>query len=404
MLRISLRRSNFRLAYQSLKAAKARNFLTMLGIIIGVTAVVLVVCVGQGIKQQISGQLGSYGKDVFSVQPGDSGANALSGLASTNGNLLTQADLYTVQQADGVGIAVPLSTTTGSVSGDHTVKTPFILATTSDFPQIVNKSLASGGFFDSGTDNKTVVLGEGIAQKLFNDNAPLGQTLTWRGQTFIVSGVFNDFNAPPFSLEANFNNAVFIPYQTAEKITRSDLAIYQILAKPSHPGGSSAAIHNADMALIAAHGGAHDVTVAHAASTSSASGQTIHLLTILVACAAAIALVVGGVGIMNMMLLSVTERMHEIGLRKAIGATNQQIMRQFVAEAFVLSAAGAVIGVALACAGVGLLRLYTSVQAVIVWQALVFTPLLAIAIGLFFGTMPALKAARKDPIEALRQA
>jgi putative ABC transport system permease protein len=381
-----------------------RNFLTMLGIIIGVTAVILVICVGQGIKQQISGQLGTYGKDVFLIQPGSSGGGALLGLTGANGSLLTEADLRTVQQADGVGTAVPLSTTTGTVSGDHTVKTPFIVATTADFTQIIHQSLASGGFFDPDVDSKTVVLGEGIAQKLFNDNAPLGQTLTWRGRTFIVSGVFNDFNAPPFSPEANFNNAVFLPYQTAEKITNSSLGIYQILAKPSHRGASKAAIHSTETALSAAHGGARDVTVTHASSTTSASGQTIHLLTILVACAAAIALVVGGVGIMNMMLLSVTERMHEIGLRKAIGATNQQIMRQFVAEAFVLSSTGAVIGVVFACAGVGLLRLYTSIQAVIVWQALVFTPLLAIAIGLFFGTMPALKAARKDPIEALRQA
>ena len=113
-------------------------------------------------------------------------------------------------------------------------------------------------------------------------------------------------------------------------------------------------------------------------------------------------MVVGGVGIMDVMLVSVTERMHEVGIRKAIGATNQQIMRQFVAEAFVLSAIGAVLGVLFSAAGVGLLRAYTSVQAVLVWQVMIVVPLIAIAIGVFFGSMPALKAARKDPIEALR--
>lgn len=385
--------------------AKMRSFLTMLGIIIGVMAVVLVVCVGQGIKQQISGQLGSYGKNVFLVQPGENGnGSALSALASTNGNLLTEADLRTVQDATGVSVAVPLSTTNGSVTGDHTVSTPFIVATTGDFPKIINRSMASGGFFDPSVDSKTVVLGEGVAQKLFNDNAPLGQALIWRGQRFIVSGVFNDFKAPPFSLEANFNNAVFVPYQTAEKVTDSNLGIYQILAKPNRETSSKDAIHSVEGALAAGHGGAHDVTVSSATSATTASNQTIHLLTVLVSVAAAIALVVGGVGIMNMMLLSVTERMHEIGLRKAIGATNRQIMRQFMAEAFVLSAIGAVLGVIFACATVGLLRLYTSIQAVLVWQAIVAAPLLAIATGLFFGTMPALKAARKDPIDALRQA
>ncbi len=404
MPKFTLRRSNFRLAYQSLKLAKMRAFLTMLGIIIGVMAVVLIVCVGQGIKLQISGQLGSYGKNVFLVQPGENGnGGALSSLASTNGNLMTEADLRTVQDAAGVGVAVPLSTTSGSAMGDHTVSTPFIVATTADFPEIINRSMASGGFFDPTVNSKTVVLGEGIAQKLFNDNAPLGQALTWRGQRFIVSGVFNDFKAPPFSLEANFNNAIFLPYQTAEKVTDSDLGIYQILAKPTHDTSGKTAIHNAQQALAAAHGGAHDVMVSSATSATTASNQTIHLLTVLVATAAAIALVVGGVGIMNMMLLSVTERMHEIGLRKAIGATNQQILRQFMAEAFVLSAIGAFLGVVFACAAVGLLRLYTSIQAVLVWQVIVAAPLLAIITGLFFGTVPALKAARKDPIDALRQ-
>jgi ABC-type antimicrobial peptide transport system permease subunit len=117
---------------------------------------------------------------------------------------------------------------------------------------------------------------------------------------------------------------------------------------------------------------------------------------------ALIALVVGGVGIMDVMLVSVTERMHEIGLRKAVGATNRQILQQFMAEALVISTTGALLGVALAAAGVGLLRLYTSLQPVLVWQAFVVAFVAAVVIGVIFGSAPALKAARKDPIEALR--
>jgi ABC-type antimicrobial peptide transport system permease subunit len=142
--------------------------------------------------------------------------------------------------------------------------------------------------------------------------------------------------------------------------------------------------------------------VLRADDTDTGSNKTIHLLTVLVSGAAIIALIVGGVGIMDVMLVSVTERMHEIGVRKAIGATNRQIMRQFMAEAFVLSGVGALIGVILSCAVVGLLRFYSSLEPVLVWQVLVVAPLVAITVGLFFGSMPALKAARKDPIEALR--
>lgn len=401
---MSLRHDNFRLAYRNLKAAKARSSLTMLGIIIGVMAGVLVLCIGQGVKQQIAGQLGRYGKSVFVVRPGppQTSTSLLSGLSGSNSSLLTEADLHTVQKTHGVSAVAPLSTVSGSMTGDHMVNTPFIIATTADFENIIHQSMAAGGFFDSSDDGKAVVLGASIAQELFNDNAPLGQALLWHGQRLLVAGVFNDFVAPPFSLESNFNDAVFIPYATAQHASGSVLGIYQILAKSDKPTDASRVVSSTDAALVSAHGGAQDVNVALATDTTSQSDQTIHLLTTLVGIGAVIALIVGGVGIMDVMLVSVTERMYEIGLRKAIGATNRQILRQFIAEAFVLSGIGAVTGVVLSCATVGLLRAFTSMQAVIVWQALVIAPLLAIAIGMFFGSMPALKAARKDPIEALR--
>ncbi len=397
-------RDNFRLAYRNLQAAKARSFLTMLGIIIGVMAVVLVVCIGQGVKRQIADQLGRYGKNVFVVQSGSRQASTglLAGLSGSSSTLLTKNDLKTVQKTPGVTAAVPLSTVSGSVTGDYEVNSPFIVATTSQFPDVVHQSMASGDFFGPTDDDNAVVLGVNIAQKLFNDNAPLGQALLWHGQRFLVAGVFDNFTAPPFSLEANFNDAIFIPYATAQSVSGSTLGIYQILGKSDTAGNVNKVASAANAALVAAHGGSQDVTVALAATVNAASDQTIHLLTMLVAGAAAIALIVGGVGIMDVMLVSVTERMYEIGLRKAIGATNRQIMRQFVAEAFVLSSLGALIGVALSCIGVGLFRAFTSLQAIIVWQSLVIAPLLAIVVGVFFGSMPALKAARKDPIEALR--
>ena len=400
---MNFRRHNFKLAYRNLQAAKARSFLTMLGIIIGVMAVVLIVGIGQGVKAQISGQLLRYGKDVFIVQPGgDSNTNVLGGLSTANSGLLTEADLKIVRNTPGVTMAVPLATSSGSATGDHTVDTPFIIATTTDFPDLLKQSMASGGFFDSGGDVQSVVLGSSVAQKLFDDNAPLGQSLTWRGEHFVVSGVFNDFHAPPYSLQANFNNAIFLPYDTVQKASGSVLGIYQIFAKSTRAATTEQTVQTVRSNLYSAHGGAHDVTVARASVANTASDQTLHLLTLLIAGGAVIALIVGGVGIMDVMLVSVTERMHEIGIRKAIGATNRQIMNQFVAEAFVLSVFGAAIGLLLAALAVGFLRLFTNLQAVLVWQVMVLAPLVAIAVGVFFGSMPALKAARKDPIDALR--
>lgn len=400
---MNVRRNNFKLAYRTLKATRARSYLTMLGIVIGVMAVVLMVCIGQGVKQQISGQLSSYGKNAIAVQPGSPGSGSLlGGLPDSSSRLLSQSDLRVAQKTHGVATAVPLAASSGSMTGDHTVNNPYIVATTTDFPDVINQSFASGGFFDPTQDSDNVVLGSTIAAKLFNDNAPLGQGLTWRGQRFVVAGVFNDFHAPPFSLEANFNNAVFVPYSTAQALNGNALGIYEILAKADTPQLTDQVVGRLRGALAAAHGGADDVSVQRATSDTAVSDQTIHLLTLLIIGAAIITLVVGGVGIMDVMLVSVTERMHEIGIRKAVGATNRQIMRQFMAEAFVLSTYGAIIGLLLACAAVGLLRLFSSLEPVLVWQAMVLAPLAAMAVGLFFGSMPALKAARKDPIDALR--
>lgn len=396
-------RDNLRLAYQSLKASKGRSTLTMLGVIIGVMAVIMVICIGQGLKEQIADQFGHLGQNVLTVTPGAGSASfsVLTGLSSTSSSLLTVGDMNAVESTSGVVEAAPLATASGSVTGDHTIKSPYIVATNANFPDIIHEAFSAGSFFGSG-DSNTVVLGANIAQKLYNDDNPLGQGLIWRGRHFIVGGIYDIFNAPPFSVEANFDNAVFMPYGTAQQASGGSLGIYEILARSSSDSSTPQAVSSVRSALIAAHGGANDVTVTRASDSGGLSNQTLHLLTLLVAGAAIIALIVSGVGIMDVMLVSVTERMHEIGLRKAIGATNRQILRQFIAEAFVLSAFGAVVGVVFAATGVGILRAYTSIQAVLVWRAMVVVPLIAIAVGVFFGTMPALKAARKDPIEALR--
>lgn len=406
---MSWRNGNLKLAAASVRSAKSRSFLTMLGIIIGVMAVVGVVCIGQGIKQQIASQVEHFGADIITVRPGTaaSGLSATSLLAgnslpSAASTLLTHRDLETISETPGVQFTVPLGIATGSVRGDHTVSAPLIIATGSRLPEAINQPVPQGGFFDDDENNHTVVLGQNIAMQLFDDPMPLGQTLTYRGQDFIVTGEFGEFNSAPFSLSANFNDAVFMPYSTAQKLNGGQLALYQILAKTAEGTSPATVALSIDRRLVSAHGGARTDSVLTAAQSSQNSNQIIHLLTVLVAGVALIALVVGGVGIMDVMLVSVTERMHEIGLRKAVGATNRQILQQFMAEALVISTTGALLGVALAAAGVGLLRLYTSLQPVLVWQAFVVAFVAAVVIGVIFGSAPALKAARKDPIEALR--
>ncbi len=405
----TFRNGNLKMAVETLRSNKARSYLTMLGIVIGVMAVILVVCIGQGVKQQISRQIDHFGADIITVRPGASAqgfdtSSLLSGngLPGTSSVLLNTADVDTVSHTEGIAYAVPLAIASGSVKGDHLVKSPLVIATGNNLPDALRQPMANGNFFDPDPGRHTVVLGSAIAQQLFDDEAPLGQTLTYRGQDFIVSGVFAPFSSAPLSLSANFNNAVFLPYATAQQLNGGNLAVYQILVKSDSAATAAAVAKAIDGRLETEHGGADQISVLTADKSSQGSNDIIHLLTLLTLGVAIIAFVVGGIGIMDVMLVSVTERMHEIGLRKAIGATKRQIMRQFMAEAFVLSATGGVIAVVLAAVVVGLMRVYSTLQPVLVWQIMVAAPLIAIAVGILFGTAPALKAARKDPIEALR--
>ncbi len=399
----SIRKGYLRLAMQSLRVSRTRSFMTMLGIVIGVISVVLIAAIGEGVKQQIGDQTARYGRDVLIVRPAQPGS-VLDGGGLPGGvsALLSPADSETVRQVPGVATTVSISAVTGSVTADSTIDNPLVIAASYDLDKILNQKIEFGGFFTPADGDHAVVLGSDVANRLFRDAAPLGQKLTFRGKEFMVAGVFKPFIAAPFSLEANYNEAVFIPTLAAQNLLGAAPQINQIFLR-AKPGVSTAALAKTVQAkLTAAHGGAHDTVVLTPGAKGTGSDRTLRLLTLMTIGMALVALLVGGVGIMNMMLVSVTERIHEIGLRKAIGATNQQILRQFVTEALVLCLIGAVIGLVGSLVAVSLLRLYTSLQPVIVWWVALVVPLISLVIGVFFGAIPALKAARMDPIEALR--
>lgn len=400
---MAFHKGNIRLALHSLGAAKARSFLTMLGVIIGVASVITIIGIGEGVKHQIAHQSARYGNDVIVVKP-SANRDFLSGggLGSLN-RALSSNDINTVRQNNYVAQAAPLAIISGAVQADHTVNDPLIVATSSDFSVLIKHKVEYGAFFDAEENGKTAVLGPAIARHLFEDNVPLGQSFTLRGQQFIVAGLFKTFEASPFSLEANLNEAIFIPYSTARTITGSDPGTYQVLARVKSGEDVTRVARSLHSALVASHGGSNDVVVDSVGAENGTSDNTLRLLTMMTIGVAIIAFLVGGIGIMNVMLVSVAERIQEVGLRKAIGASNRQILGQFITEAYVLSGIGAFIGVALALATIGLLRLFTSLQPVVVWQAIVITPLVAVITGVVFGTFPAAKAARKDPIDALRQ-
>ncbi len=403
-------RGEFKMAVAGVRSTKWRSLLTMLGIIIGIVSVVTIVGIGEGVKQQIAGQLGDFGKDLITVVPGSvrnqngvgfMGANIFSGPSGQSS--LSPQDLRVVQQTPHVAITAPLSQVPGQVMVNNQATNGVTVVGTSDrLPSILNQPLAAGAFFSTDDPEDVAVIGQGVAERLFQEQAPLGMSFNFRGHTLIVRGVFNDFSNVPLSPVANFNNTIFIPFDLANKLDNNNAPVYVILAKPDNPVRTAATIQAINGTLLNARGGQQDFSVLNEQQAAASTSHVLDLLTKLIAGVAAISLLVGGVGIMNIMLVSVTERMHEIGVRKAIGATNRQIWRQFMLESAVLSGAGGLIGVLLSLLIDLLLHAYTDLKPSISWQAIVVATLVSVVVGVLFGTAPALKAARKDPIEALR--
>lgn len=406
-------KGHIKLAVKTLRRNRGRSLLTMLGIIIGVTSVVTVVGIGEGVQHQINAQTEHLGKDLITIRPGQlltqpnlsqlNNLGLLNGLGSSGS--LSDSDVHTVQTTPGVANAVPLSVvSSGVVSSEHSGQyNVLVIGTDKQFPTILNQPLTYGTVFDSDSSSANkVVLGSHAARALFEENVPLGQSLTILGHQFIVIGIFSDFQTAPLSVDVDFNNAVFIPYTTAQQITNNNSPIYEMLARPSDINQTSSVVSRLSSSLRIAHGGEHNFTVLEQSQTIAVTDNILHLLTGLIAGVASISMLVGGIGIMNVVLVSITERMHEIGIRKAVGATNRQILSQFVTEAAVLSVTGGVVGIILSFAVEVSLRLLTNLTPTISWQVVVTGCLTSIALGLVFGTVPALKAARKDPIEALR--
>lgn len=406
----TLTRGHLRAGIDSVRGAKGRSFWTMLGVIIGVASVITVVSIGQGIKNQIGGQIHHIGKNLITVRPAQVSAqsNSAKNLGFISGvNLsvpLSSHDITTVQYTKGVEASAPLTIVPGQAKGENGVySNGVIVGTSPDLPSLINQSLAYGGFWTADDNDANVaVIGQNVANKMFDVDVPLGHSFSFRGRDFIVRGIFNQFTSAPLSQQVDFNNAIFVPNGLAEDITNNTAPTYAILARASNGDQISKVSSNISQALAKTHGGQAGFQVLSGNQNLAASDTILDLLTKLIAGIAAISLLVGGLGIMNVMLVSVSERMHEIGIRKAVGATNRQIMSQFMVESTILSAAGGIIGIIVAFIVDYALRATTSLTPSMSWQIVVIAGGISLLVGVIFGTVPAVQAARKDPILALR--
>lgn len=403
----SVTHGSFSNARKTIRAHRSRSFMTMLGIIIGIASVVTIASIGEGVKHQVSGQINHSGDSIITIRPGSdqSFQSRLGSLVAPRATgSLSDKDIQSIRNANGVVASAPLALVSGAVKGNHGSYTAGpVVGAGDDLPQLLNQQIGFGVFFIPDDNGQNVaVLGQHAAEQLFDSDVPLGRTFTFRGQQFIVRGIFDEFPAAPFSSDVSFNDAIFIPYSTAKQVTNNGAQPYEILAKARSPHVAPAVASLIRSDILKNHDGTSDFSVLLASDNLAQTSSVLALLTELVVGAAAISLFVGGIGIMNITLVSVTERLHEIGIRKAVGATNRQILHEFIAEAVLLSVFGAIFGILISLFINLLLRIFTDIQPVVQWQVMVGATAVAMLIGIVFGSIPALQAARKDPITALR--
>lgn len=387
----------------TLKANKLRSVLTMLGVIIGVTSVILLVSIGSGLKVYITGQLESLGSNLLMVMPGNmelgqggGGGMQGAGMAAPKFTMNHQRDL----QQGGTAIQRVMAYTENNATLSYAGKTKItqVAGVTYEYPEIRDQNTVLGTFFNASQQNsakKVVILGTTVAEKLFGEENPVGKKITLSEGKFTVLGVLEKKG----SLGGNdMDNQAFIPVTTALDTFEMDYVLaFWIQAKSQDQIETAKKEVNQILLKTLKK---DDFSIVDTKGLLSMVSQILGTLTIALAGIAAISLIVGGIGIMNIMLVSVMERTKEIGLRKAIGATPKLIMIQFLIESIVLSVGGGLCGIILGFGGSVLINQFFPAQ-VTFWSVLLAFSV-SVIIGVVFGVMPAARAARLNPIQALR--
>lgn len=384
-------------ALRSLRSNLFRTALTLLGIVIGVASVITMLAIGEGARKDVVDRISTMGSDLLLVRPG--GPDQRGGRWSVT--TLAPEDYRSINEIEGVLAAIPELTggqTLRYSNRDHQAE---INATSFQFPVARQWPMAEGTFFsqqDEANYAAVAVLGKTSADALFPGESPLGKHLMVNAVLFQVIGVMAEKGASPMGQDQD--DVVFVPYTTGSLRIFGQTHLRNItvaVADIDRMSEVEAIIHET---LMARHGGVEDFTIRNMASLIDTISETQNTLTWLLGSIAAISLLVGGIGVMNIMLVSVTERTREIGIRMATGARAWNILQQFLTEAWLVSAIGGLIGVVLGIGATQLIASFgTPVYMTITPMVLAFS--CAFATGLIFGFLPARKAAHLDPVHAL---
>jgi putative ABC transport system permease protein len=396
-------------AWHAMGANRLRTFLTMLGMVIGVGAVILMLAIGQGAQFEVEQSIASMGSNLFIVQSGSATSGGIrmgAGAAST----LTLKDAQAIEELPGIAAVAPVVPGTAQMVYGANNWSTAVMGSTPSFLDVREWKLAAGYPFTS-TDlrsaTRVALIGQTVATNLFGDEDPVGKTMRIKQSPFTVLGVLEPKGQ---SLDGrDQDDTVVVPVTTAQrKLFGSQFqgTVRFMLVKATSQQAMNNAERDMNQLLRQRHhiqeNADNDFTIRNMTAMANAAAETAQVMSMMLGAIASISLLVGGIGIMNIMLVSVTERTREIGIRMAIGARQSDILMQFLLEALMISIVGALIGVGLGVGGAVLVNQLADTAVVITGQSVLMAFMVAAGIGIFFGFYPANKAAQLKPIDALR--
>ena len=396
--------STIKVALRALRRNTMRSILTALGIIIGVAAVIAMVSIGNGAKAQVEAQVASLGENVITVFPGSFTSGGMrSGWGSASTLTIEDADAIKREIANVIGVTAEVRDRSQVLASGLNWNTQ-IMGESPDYPQIRSWPMGEGAMFtdqDVRSVAKVAVLGKTVVDQLFPDGDPLGKTIRIRNIPFKVIGVLA---AKGFNLFGqDQDDTVVIPYTSHLKRVSHHQNLNSILVQAaSAPAIDKVQQDITDLLMQRRKGREQDFTVRNQVEIAQAATATSQTMTLLLGAVAGVSLIVGGIGIMNIMLVSVTERTREIGIRLAVGAHGRDVLLQFLIEAVILSSLGGIIGIMIGVGASELVSMKTGWPILVSAASVVVAVVFSAAVGVFFGYYPARKAAQLDPIEALR--